>query len=162
MSDPRKSAPFSVAKLRGPLGSRVLYTRGPFNPSGCRSMSGLFPELDESQSPGEPPADAPLAARMRPRTLDEFIGQEALIGPGTPLRRAIEDDRMTSAIFWGPPGCGKSTLAGIIARMTSSAFEDFSAVTSGVAEMRAVMARARERRKRGARTLLFVDERSEE
>jgi putative ATPase len=121
-------------------------------------MSGLFPEYRESIDSPEVPADAPLAARMRPRTLDEFVGQEALIGPGTPLRRAIEEDRMTSAIFWGPPGCGKSTLAGVIARMTASAFENFSAVTSGIAEMRTVMNRARERRKRGGRTLLFVDE----
>jgi putative ATPase len=120
-------------------------------------MSGLFSEFDESATPEAAP-DAPLAARMRPRTLDEFAGQEELIGPGTPLRRSIEEDRLTSMIFWGPPGCGKSTLAGIVARMTASAFENFSAVTSGVAEMRAVMNRARERRRRGARTLLFVDE----
>lgn len=119
-------------------------------------MSGLFPEYDDTAA--DAPADAPLAARMRPRTLDEFIGQEDLIGPGTPLRRAVEEDRMTSAIFWGPPGCGKSTLAGIVARLTASSFENFSAVTSGVAEMRAVMQRARERRRRGQRTLLFVDE----
>ncbi|MBW3622510.1 MAG: replication-associated recombination protein A [Armatimonadetes bacterium] len=123
-------------------------------------MSALVPEYDDTAASRDaaPSPDAPLAARMRPRALDEFIGQEELVGPGTPLRRAIEEDRMTSAIFWGPPGCGKSTLAWVVARLTASAFEDFSAVTSGVAEMREVMKRARERRKRGGRTILFVDE----
>ncbi len=120
-------------------------------------MSALFPEYDDP-SPAPPPDDAPLAARLRPRTLEEFVGQDDLVGPGTPLRRAIEEDRLTSALFWGPPGCGKSTLAGIVAGLTRSAFENFSAVASGVADMRAVMTRARERRKRGGRTLLFVDE----
>ena len=122
-------------------------------------MSALFPEYDDTAAKdATPSADAPLAARMRPRALDEFVGQEELVGPGTPLRRAIEEDRMTSAIFWGPPGCGKSTLAWVVARLTASAFEDFSAVTSGVAEMREVIKRARERRRRGGRTILFVDE----
>src|SRR5881398_901658 len=75
-------------------------------------------------------ATMPLAARMRPRALDEFVGQESVVGLGTLLRRAIEEDRLTSAIFWGPPGCGKSTLAAVIAQTTHAAFENFSAVTS--------------------------------
>jgi len=104
-------------------------------------------------------ADAPLAARMRPVTLDEYAGQSSVVGPGTLLRRAIESDRLTSAIFWGPPGSGKSTLANIIAHTTHAAFENYSAVTSGVADIRKVIDRARVRRhKLGQRTILFVDE----
>ncbi len=104
-------------------------------------------------------AGTPLAARIRPRTLDEFIGQESVVGPGTLLRRAIEEDRLSSAIFWGPPGSGKSTLASIIARATKGAFENFSAVTAGVPELRKVIERAKERRQKlGRRTVLFVDE----
>src|SRR5687767_10242924 len=104
-------------------------------------------------------AGTPLAARIRPRTLDEFIGQESVVGPGTLLRRAIEEDRLSSAIFWGPPGSGKSTLASIIARATKGAFENFSAVTSGVPELRKVIERAKERRQKlRTRTVLFVDE----
>jgi putative ATPase len=104
-------------------------------------------------------SDTPLAARMRPRTLQEFVGQESVVGPGTLLRRAIEEDRLTSVIFWGPPGSGKSTLASIIAQATKGAFENFSAVTSGVADLRKVIERAKERRKKlGQRTILFVDE----
>lgn len=103
--------------------------------------------------------EAPLAARMRPRNLDEFIGQEHIVGPGKLLRRAIEADELRSAIFWGPPGCGKSSLASIIARTTSSQFENFSAVTSGVADIRKIIEKARERRKfYGRKTILFVDE----
>jgi len=104
-------------------------------------------------------ADAPLAARMRPRTLDEFVGQETVVGTGTLLRRAIERDQLTSVLFWGPPGSGKSTLAQIIANSTRSYFENYSAVTSGVADIRKVIAAARERRKKlGQKTILFVDE----
>jgi putative ATPase len=95
---------------------------------------------------------------VRPGDLDELVGQEALVGAGTPLRRAIESDQIPSCIFWGPPGCGKSTLAWIIASRSSAIFENFSAVTSGVADMRQVIARAKDRRARGGRTLLFVDE----
>ena len=82
----------------------------------------------------------PLAERMRPRTLDEFIGQEKLLGPGKPLRLQIENDNITSMLFWGPPGCGKTTLARIIARLTKSEFVAFSAVTSGIKEIKEVMA----------------------
>jgi putative ATPase len=96
---------------------------------------------------------------MRPRTLDEFVGQDQIVGPGTLLRRAIEEDRLSSVIFWGPPGCGKSTLAGIIARHTKAHFETFSAVLSGIAEVRKSLEAARQRRRAtGARSILFIDE----
>lgn len=113
----------------------------------------LFSGLEESASL------PPLAERMRPRTLDEFVGQERLLGPGRLLRRAIEADRLQSSIFWGPPGCGKTTLASIIARMTGSAFEKLNAVTSGVADVRQVLKEAQERRLRyGRATYLLLDE----
>lgn len=102
---------------------------------------------------------SPLADRMRPRTLDEFIGQGHIIGPGRLLRRAIEADRLTSSIFYGPPGCGKTTLASIIARATSAAFVQLNAVTSGVADVREVLKAAKERRMMtGQATYLLLDE----
>ena len=100
----------------------------------------------------------PLAARLRPQTLDEFVGQTHLLGPGKVLRRLIESDQVSSMIFWGPPGVGKTTLARIIANRTKSAFIDFSAVTSGIREIRTVMQQAEENRRFGDRTILFVDE----
>jgi putative ATPase len=101
----------------------------------------------------------PLAARMRPRTLDEFVGQEHLLGPGKPLRRAIESDRIGSMIFWGPPGSGKTTLARLISKTTGADFILFSAVMSGVKDVRAAVERAEKRRDfDGGRTILFVDE----
>jgi putative ATPase len=105
-------------------------------------------------------SEAPLAARMRPRTLDEFVGQEDIVGPGRLLRRAIEADRLFSSILlWGPPGTGKTTLAMIIAHRTRSAFETISAVMAGVADIRRVIADAQERRRLyGQRTILLVDE----
>ena len=119
----------------------------------------LFEMAPSEGSAAADSAGAPLPARMRPRTLDEFVGQASLVGPGTLLRQALEEDRLTSAIVWGPPGSGKSTLASIIAGTTRGAFENFSAVTSGVADLRKVIDRARERRKKlGQRTILFVDE----
>lgn len=112
-----------------------------------------------SQESVDPGPDAPLAARMRPRSLDEIAGQEALLAPGKPLRVAIERDNLRSAIFWGPPGCGKSTVAAVIARCTRAAFVSFSAVVGGVPEVRRIIEAAKERRRAGgARTLLFVDE----
>jgi putative ATPase len=104
-------------------------------------------------------AAAPLAERIRPRTLDEVVGQEKVVGEGGFLRRAIAADRVPSLIFWGPPGTGKTTLARIIATVTSSHFVPFSAVTSGIKEVKEVMAEAvRLRKAQGRRTLLFVDE----
>ena len=102
--------------------------------------------------------DLPLAARLRPRTLDEFVGQTHLLGEGKVLRRLIEEDRIGSMIFWGPPGVGKTTLARIIAGRTRARFIDFSAVTSGIREIRQVMEQAEKNRLFGERTILFVDE----
>ena len=100
----------------------------------------------------------PLADRMRPRTLDEFVGQEHLVGPGKPLRTQIERDDPGSVIFWGPPGTGKTTLAQIIARITKAEFIEFSAVLSGIKEIKQVMADAERARQYGTRTIVFVDE----
>ncbi len=106
-----------------------------------------------------PPDTAPLAERMRPRDLDAFVGQERAVGPGTPLRDAIERDALGSLILWGPPGSGKTTLARIIARRTRAVFVPFSAVMSGIKEVREVMERAAVRRRSsGGRTIVFVDE----
>jgi putative ATPase len=103
-------------------------------------------------------ATRPLADRMRPRTLDEFVGQEHLIGPGKPLRVQIERDDTGSLIFWGPPGTGKTTLAKIIAHMTKADFIEFSAVLAGIKEIKQVMADAERARQYGTRTIVFIDE----
>ena len=100
----------------------------------------------------------PLAARLRPQTLEEFAGQTHLLGEGKVLRRLIEGDRISSMIFWGPPGVGKTTLARIIANRTKATFIDFSAVTSGIKEIRQVMQQAEDNRRFGERTIVFVDE----
>ena len=100
----------------------------------------------------------PLAARLRPTTLEEYVGQTHLLGPGKVLRRLIETDQVSSMIFWGPPGVGKTTLAQIIAQKTKAAFINFSAVTSGIKEIRAVMQQAEDNRRFGEQTILFVDE----
>ena len=101
---------------------------------------------------------SPLASRTRPDTLDGFVGQKHLIGEGNVLRNLIEKDQVTSMIFWGPPGVGKTTLARIIAGKTRSSFIDFSAVTSGIKEIKTVMEQAEKNRSMGIRTILFVDE----
>jgi putative ATPase len=103
-------------------------------------------------------AQIPLAARMRPRTLDEYVGQEALLGRDRALRRAIEQDTAPSMILWGPPGSGKTTLAELVARSSGAHFERMSAVSAGVADLRRVVSEARARRRMGKRTVLFVDE----
>src|SRR4051795_12455529 len=118
-------------------------------------MSDLFSDAAEQRLPEV----APLALRMRPQTLDEFVGQEQVLGKGSALRTAIEEDRVRSAIFYGPPGTGKTTLARIVANMTGAAFDELSAVSATVAQVREVLARARERLgANGQRTILFLDE----
>ena len=104
------------------------------------------------------PQDAPLALRMTPRSFDEFVGQEELVGPGKALRKAIEGDRIPSMLFWGPPGIGKTALARLIAMQTHSVFRELSAVTSGVQDVRDVVAEAARLRREGKRTILFLDE----
>ncbi|MBD5459935.1 MAG: AAA family ATPase, partial [Lachnospiraceae bacterium] len=103
-------------------------------------------------------SSSPLASRLRPGSLDDFAGQEHLLGQGKMLRLLIERDQISSMIFWGPPGVGKTTLARIIAGRTKADFVDFSAVTSGIREIREVMAQAEEGRRMGRRTVMFVDE----
>ncbi|HZP17255.1 MAG TPA: AAA family ATPase, partial [Terriglobales bacterium] len=116
----------------------------------------LFQQVPSGDSTGD--RTRPLADRMRPRTLDELAGQEHLIGPGKPLRAQIERDDIGSLIFWGPPGTGKTTLAKIIARMTRADFVQFSAVLSGIKEIKQVMADAERARQYGTRTIVFIDE----
>ena len=113
------------------------------------------------ESPGShasPGTQRPLAERMRPHSLEDFIGQDHILGPGKPLRRQIERDELTSIILWGPPGVGKTTLAHLIAHVTRCEFIPFSAVLSGIKEIKAVMADAERLRRVGRRTILFVDE----
>jgi putative ATPase len=115
--------------------------------------------LFDRDAAAAPPPDAPLAARMRPRSLEEFVGQEALVGPGRLLRRAIERDELSSLILYGPPGTGKTSLAHVIAGATRAVVESVNAVTAGVADLKEIIARAADRRRfHGQRTILFVDE----
>jgi putative ATPase len=118
-------------------------------------MSLFAPDITSANSPRQ---RAPLAERMRPRSLDEFFGQSHLLGAGKPLRLQIEHDDSASLIFWGPPGVGKTTLAKIIANVTSASFIEFSAVLSGIKEIKQVMVEAEKAADFGSRTILFVDE----
>jgi putative ATPase len=120
---------------------------------------GLFDDANKQPKETTSASRPPLADRMRPRTLDELVGQEALLGPGTPLRRAIEADELRSLILWGPPGCGKTTLARVIAARTKATFLPFSAVLSGIKEVRELMQQAATaKRATGRRTIVFIDE----
>jgi len=123
-----------------------------------QSTPSLWDTNETAAAPTSPSSSAPLAERMRPRTLAEFTGQEHLVGEGRILQRMIETDSLSSLIFWGPPGCGKTTLAHVIARETKAHFIFFSAILSGIKEIREIFREAEGYASRGLRTILFVDE----
>src|SRR5919201_313292 len=133
----------------------ICETRPMSAPSILRGVSDLFSDAARERTA----TVAPLALRVRPASLNEFVGQEHILGGNSALRLAIEQDRVGSMILYGPPGSGKTTLARIVARMTGAAFEELSAVSATVAQVREVIARARERLgANGRRTILFLDE----
>src|SRR5690606_30097196 len=152
-----RADPWSAGLLdRGSGGSRDKPTMGRlYNPEMARKPS-TSPAPDLLTRDNE--ALRPLAERMRPRALDEMVGQQRLLGPGSALRRAIESGRVHSMILWGPPGCGKTTLALLLAQYADAEFRAISAVLSGLPEVRQVLAEAGARFAEGRRTVLFVDE----
>src|SRR5919106_2861233 len=121
-------------------------------------MPRKSPNLTEPLFGGEPAADAPLAARMRPRTLDEFVGQRALVGDEGALTKVVRPGYLPSMVLWGPPGSGKTTLARLLAERSEGTWRQLSAVTSGVADVRALVADAKALRAAGGRTVAFIDE----
>src|ERR671923_448981 len=145
-----------TASKGGPTQGSFLSTsapQGPAAPNSTRPTTTSEPgESRETHHSSLITHHSPLAARMRPRTLDEFVGQRHVLAPGKPLRRAIEEDRLGSIILWGPPGTGKTTLALLIARTTRARFASLSAVTAGVAELRKVIEEAKQRRRAGQKT----------
>ncbi|HET6675923.1 MAG TPA: AAA family ATPase, partial [Nitrospiraceae bacterium] len=125
-----------------------MSSRRPYSPD-------LFNQSNQTDGPS---IESPLADRLRPRRFDDFVGQEEIVGRDRPLRKAIESDQLSSVVFWGPPGCGKTTLAYLIAEHTNSHFVPFSAVTGGIPELREIIKLAEHRKAMGQRTILFVDE----
>ena len=143
--------PTARRAVTGPAASRTHHEDRPI------SVAGM--DLFGSAAEDAPESRAPLAARLRPRNLDEVVGQADLLGPGRPLRTLIESDRLSSVVLWGPPGTGKTTIARLIAGATRKAFEPLSAVSAGVKDVREVAERARQRLgEHGQGTILFLDE----
>ncbi len=135
-----------------------LFELGPSQPD-VMSGTGVTGAVGGISPEGEPDADAPLAVRMRPRTLDELVGQDHLLAPGAPLRQLVTGDAPLSVVLWGPPGCGKTTIASLVARSTRRHVVSLSALSAGVKEVRAVIDTARrQRRSTGRQTVLFIDE----
>src|SRR6202171_5213501 len=148
--------PISNFQTRLPISAGSRFQIGNRKLAIGNSTMSLFQSIPPADKPGD--TTRPLADRMRPRTLDEFVGQEPLLAAGNPLRTQIERDDTGSLIFWGPPGTGKTTLAQIIAHMTKAEFIEFSAVLVGIKEIKQVMAEAERGRQYGARTIVFIDE----